>query len=160
MAETQIILGDWNSITPAAPAGRENIIFAVDRTGAIPKFSASVETTFRVATFLVGIGAAIAAADDIAPVYRVKKAGTALRCLARAKNALDESIALMIMRNRNTSPATLVEILGSPITIEAGSTEWIETTTFENDDLEVDDELQLNLISGAAQDITIEFMWS
>jgi len=43
MAETTIILGDWNSDVPAAPAGRENIIFAVDRTGAIPKFSASVK---------------------------------------------------------------------------------------------------------------------
>lgn len=42
MAETTIVLGDWNSTTPAAPAGSDNIAFAVDRTGVIPKFAASV----------------------------------------------------------------------------------------------------------------------
>jgi|WetSurMetagenome_2_1015567.scaffolds.fasta_scaffold62169_2 hypothetical protein len=42
MAETTIILGDWNSVTPAAPAGSDNIAFAVDRTGDTPAFSASV----------------------------------------------------------------------------------------------------------------------
>jgi len=47
MAETTIILGDWNSVTPAAPGGSpgpagDNINFQVDRTGSIPKFSAWV----------------------------------------------------------------------------------------------------------------------
>ena len=47
MAETTIILGDWNSVTPAAPGGSpgpagDNITFQVDRTGSIPKFSAWV----------------------------------------------------------------------------------------------------------------------
>lgn len=43
MAETTIVLGDWNSVTPAAPEGSDNAAFAVDRSGAIPKFSASVK---------------------------------------------------------------------------------------------------------------------
>jgi hypothetical protein len=38
-----IILGNYNSTVPAAPAGRENITFAVDRTEDIPRFSASVK---------------------------------------------------------------------------------------------------------------------
>jgi hypothetical protein len=42
MAETVIVLGDWNSEIPAAPEGSDNIAFAVDRTGATPKFSGSV----------------------------------------------------------------------------------------------------------------------
>jgi hypothetical protein len=42
MAETTIVLGDWNSDVPAAPAGSDNIAFAVDRTAATPKFSASI----------------------------------------------------------------------------------------------------------------------
>lgn len=160
MAETTIILGDWNSVTPAAPEGRENIDFAVDRSGEIPKFSASVKTISRIAKFLVGIGGALDPADDIAPVYMVAYAGTVTKCRIRAKNALENPVSFMIVRKRNTSPVSEVDILADNIMMPSGSIEWVETTAFDNDDLQVDDELKLNQISGSAQDLTIELIWS
>jgi hypothetical protein len=160
MAETTIVLGDWNSITPAAPAGRENIDFAVDRSGAIPKFSASVKTISRIARFLVGIGGALDPADDIAPVYRVAYAGTVTKCRIRAKSALENPVSFMVKRRRNTSPVVDEDILTDAIEVPAGSIEWIETSSFDNDDLQVDDELILNQTAGSAENITIELIWS
>lgn len=160
MADTIIILGDWNSITPAAPAGRENVLFAVDRTGLIPKFSASVEKPLSVATFLIGIGGAIAAATDVAPVYRVKNAGTIYKAAARVKAGIAGDIAFMLRRLRNASPATTVNILTADLTIVSGSGAWVETTDFENDDLEVGDELLLDVTAGAPENATLELYWS
>jgi hypothetical protein len=157
MAETTIILGDWNSATPAAPEGRKNIEFAVDRTGAIPKFSASVELNPYLATFLVGIGAPSEAGENVAPIYKVKNAGTIIKLTAQAKAALTENASFMLVRKRG---ATTVDILTGALTIDDGSTALFETDDLANDDLEVDDELQLDILAGSPKDVKLELTWS
>jgi hypothetical protein len=155
MAETIIILGDWNSTLPAAPQGRENVQFAVDRTGAISKFSASIAVVPTI--FLIGIGAAIEVAENVAPVYKVKRVGTIYKFMAKAKTALADDVSFMLVRKRNNIN---VDILTGALTIDEGSVDWIETTDFANDDLEIDDELQLDVLVGSPKDITLELFWS
>lgn len=161
MAETTIILGDWNNTTPAAPEGRVNVAFAVDRTGPIPKFSASIEQPNSIATFLIGIGAAIAAANDVAPIYRVKKAGTVFSIAAKAKAGLAQDASFMVRRVR---AGTAVQIPTSALTIPAevspgDPTDWFVTTDFDNATLQIDDELRLDITAGNPQDVTLEVQW-
>jgi hypothetical protein len=173
MPGTQIILGDWNSTLPAAPIGRDNIAFAVSRAGAIPKFSASipratptvygtVKDTGGVATFLIGIGAAIAPGSDVAPVYRVKKAGIISSFAGKAKAALPDDAEFMLQRKRS---GTTVDILSANLVIDASSTAWFplvegSPSPFAVDDLEIGDELILNVEAGGPKDVTLELIWT
>lgn len=156
MPGTTIVIGNWNDTTPAAPAGSENVKFQKDASTPM-NVSAYVSKITNVATFLIGIGASIEAASNVAPVYRVKRAGTITKCAAVVKTALDDAVSLMIQRRRNGSNT---DILSGSLTIDAESTDWEETTDFAIDDLEIGDELRADILLGSPRDLTIELYWS
>lgn len=163
MAEITVILGDWNSTTPAAPAGRENIQFAVDRSGAIPKFSASIpsiENSAMRATFLIGIGGVSGTGSNVANPYSVRAAGTISEVRARAKDPITGDVHLMLRRVRNTSPTSDDNILSADLVISSGSIAWEVINSFLNDDLEADDGLELDIVSGSPENVTLEVYWN
>lgn len=112
------------------------------------------------ATFLVGLGAASVAADNVAPPYRVKVAGTISEVRAKARAGITGDVSFMLRRIRNTSPATDDDILSAELTIGSGSVAWVSTTSFAVDDLEIDDELELDITEGSPRDATLELYWS
>lgn len=170
MAGQTIIIGNWNDMTPSAPAGADNVKFQKDASSP-PNISAHVPraTTSQygtvlkaanVATFLIGIGAPMAAANNVAPPYRVKQAGTIQEVRARAKVGLDDDVELMLRRIRQTSPPSDVDILSANLTIGADSTVWEIVTAFADDDLEVGDEIELDIILGDPENVTLELIWN
>jgi hypothetical protein len=156
MAGQTIIIGNWNDTTPAAPVGHDNVKFQKD-AATPPNISAYIPKAQSVAVFLLGLGAAISAGNNVAPVYRVKKAGTISKFAAIAKAALDEDAVFMIVRVRSGSS---VNILTANLTISASSTAWAETTAFDNADLAVGDELRVNVVSGYPENVTLELYWN
>ena len=156
MAGDTIIIGNWNDTTPSAPAGYENVKFQKDAS-IPPNISAYIPTAQSVAVFLLGLGAAISAGNNVAPVYRVKRAGTISKFAAIAKTALAADVVFMIARVRSGSS---VNILTANLTISASSTTWAETTAFDNADLQIGDELIVNVIAGAPKDVTLELYWN
>lgn len=170
MAGQTIIIGNWNDTTPAAPAGNDNVKFQKDASSPpnisayVPRATTSQYGTVlkaaNAATFLIGIGAPMAAANNVAPPYRVKQPGTIQEIRARAKAALDDDVELMLRRIRQTSPPSDDDILSANLTIGTGSTAWEIVTAFAIDDLDVDDELELDIVSGDPENVTIELIWN